>query len=328
VVDGRERSGAPLFFWLSDLLMTAISLPKTGDTRRPRSRVHRGPRAEARVALLFLAPAILLVLVFRIIPLFWGFGISLTSATATDPGKFIGWGNYLRALDDPNFRASIYNAGIVVLSVPVFITIPMLLAILIDQGVPGRSFFRSVYFFPVVLSSVIIGSIFSIVLGFNGSLNAALRALGIPGFDWLGRSATALPVTLIVQSWSTFGMGVLIFLAGLSTVPKEMVEAARLEGARMWQIWWHVIIPELRPIIEFSTVITTIGLLTSMFGLIYVLTGGGPGTATTVPEYLIWAAQGRLNQPAYAAALSMILFVMTCILAWLQIRIMSRNANI
>ena len=79
----------------------------------------------------------------------------------------------------------------------------------------------------------------------------------------------------------------------------------------MWQIWWHVIIPELRPIIEFSTVITTIGLLTSMFGLIYVLTGGGPGTATTVPEYLIWSAQGRLNQPAYAAALSIILFVIT-----------------
>ena len=90
----------------------------------------------------------------------------------------------------------------------------------------------------------------------------------------------------------------------------------------------YVIIPELRPIIEFSTVITTIGLLTSMFGLIYVLTGGGPGTATTVPEYLIWSAQGRLNQPAYAAALSIILFVITGILAWLQIRIMSRNANL
>ncbi|TIU61040.1 MAG: sugar ABC transporter permease, partial [Mesorhizobium sp.] len=114
----------------------------------------------------------------------------------------------------------------------------------------------------------------------------------------------------------------------LSTVSKEMVEAARLDGAKMWQIWWHVIIPELRPIIEFSTVITTIGLLTSMFGLIYVLTGGGPGTATTVPEYLIWAAQGKLNRPAYAAAVSMVLFFMTSILAWLQIRILSRNANI
>ena len=280
------------------------------------------------MALLFLLPALVLVLVFRIIPLFWGFGISLTSATITDPGEFIGAGNYLRALDDPNFRASLVNAAVVLLSVPLFVIIPMILAILLDQGVPGRGFFRSVYFFPVVLSSVIIGSIFSIVLGFNGSLNTVLNTVGIPGVDWLGRSATALPVTLIIQSWSTFGMGVLIFLAGLSTVPKDMVEAARLEGAKMWQIWWHVIIPELRPIIEFSTVITTIGLLTSMFGLIYVLTGGGPGTATTVPEYLIWAAQGRLNQPAYAAALSMLLFAGTGALAWVQIRIMSRNANL
>ena len=308
--------------------MIATSLSQADKSPRNLSRSNRSRRAEARVALLFLVPAILLVLVFRIFPLFWGFGISLTSATSTNPGEFIGAGNYLRALDDPNFRSSIVNAAVVLLSVPFFVTVPMLLAILIDQGVPGRTFFRSVYFFPVILSSVIIGSIFSVVLSFNGSLNAVLNMLGIPGVDWLGRSATALPVTLAIQSWSTFGMGVLIFLAGLSTVPKDMVEAARLEGAKMWQIWWHVIIPELRPIIEFSTVITTIGLLTSMFGLIYVLTAGGPGTATTVPEYLIWVAQGRLNQPAYAAALSMILFTITGILAWLQIRMMSRNANL
>jgi len=308
--------------------MTPNTTRQSAQSVLRRSPSRRRGRTEARAALLFLLPAILLVLVFRIIPLFWGFGLSLTNATATSPGEFIGWGNYLRALDDPNFRASIANAGIVLLAVPFFVTIPMVLAILIDQGVPGRAFFRSVYFLPVVLSSVIIGSIFSIVLGFNGQLNGALQLLGIPGVDWLGRSATALPVTLLIQSWSTFGMGVLIFLAGLSTVPKDIVEAARLEGAKMWQIWWHIIIPELRPVIEFSTVITTIGLLTSMFGLIYVLTGGGPGTATTVPEYLIWAAQGRLNQPAYAASLSIILFVCTGILAWLQIRIMSRNANL
>jgi multiple sugar transport system permease protein len=292
-------------------------------TRRPSRR-----RNEARLALLFVLPAILLVLVFRVFPLFWGFGISLTNATATSPGEFVGAANYLRAIDDPNFRASIVNAGIILLAVPIFIIIPIILAILLDQGVPGRNLFRSVYFFPVVLSSVIVGSIFSVVLGYNGSLNALLKMLHLPPVDWLGRSSTALPVTLAVQSWSTFGMGVLIFLAGLSTVPKEMVEAARLEGAKMWQIWWHVIIPELRPIIEFSAVITTIGLLTSMFGLIYVLTGGGPGTATTVPEYLIWSAQGRLNQPAYAAALSIILFVATSVLAGLQIRMMSRNARL
>ncbi len=307
--------------------MTASSLPQTPRAGRTRSRPHHGRRAEARVALLFISPAIALVLVFRIIPLFWGFGISLTSATSTNPGEFIGLGNYFRALDDPNFRSAMANAVVVLLSVPIFVTIPLLLAILINQGVPGRTFFRSVYFLPAVLSSVIIGSIFSVVLSFRGSFNALLDLLGLPAFDWLGHSATALPVTLAVQSWSTFGMGVLIFLAGLSTVSTEMVEAARLDGAKMWQIWLHVIIPELRPIIEFSTVITTIGLLTSMFGLIYVLTAGGPGTATTVPEYLIWTVQGRLNEPAYAAAISMILFVFTSILAWLQIRIISRNAN-
>jgi multiple sugar transport system permease protein len=312
----------------ADQSMTATSPPRSNPIARTRSRSNRSRRAEARTALLFLLPAILLVVVFRIFPLFWGFQISLTNATATNPGQFIGLGNYLRALNDPNFIASIANAGVIVLAVPIFVTIPMILAILLDQGVPGRSLFRAVYFFPVVLSSVVIGSIFSVVLGFRGSLNALLGTFGLPGVDWLGRSATALPVTLAIQSWSTFGMGVLIFLAGLSTVPKEMVEAARLEGAKMWQVWWHVIIPELRPIIEFSLVITTIGLLTSMFGLIYVLTGGGPGTATTVPEYLIWSAQGRLNQPAYAAALSIILFVITGILTTLQIRMMSRNADL
>lgn len=308
--------------------MTAKTLGQTSQTAaRPRSR-SKSRRAEARVALLFLLPAILLVVVFRIFPLFWGFGISLTSATSTDPGEFIGAANYWRALDDPNFRAAMANAVVVLLSVPIFVTIPLILAILIHQGVPGRAFFRSVYFFPAILSSVIIGSIFSVVLSFNGNLNAVFKLVGFKGVDWLGHSATALPVTLAIQCWSTFGMGVLIFLAGLSTVSKEMVEAARLDGAKMWQIWFHVIIPELRPIIEFSTVITTIGLLTSMFGLIYVLTGGGPGTATTVPEYLIWAAQGKLHKPAYAAAISMVLFVMTSILAWLQIRIMSRNTNL
>src|SRR4051794_36739683 len=126
--------------------MTVNTPPRPGQPVRTRSGRRRGRRAEARIALLFVLPAILLVLVFRIIPLFWGIGLSLTSATSTDPGQFIGAGNYWRALDDPNFRASIANAAVVLLSVPIFVAIPMLLAILIDQGVPGRAFFRSAFF--------------------------------------------------------------------------------------------------------------------------------------------------------------------------------------
>ncbi len=107
-----------------------------------------------------------------------------------------------------------------------------------------------------------------------------------------------------------------------------MIEAAKLEGAKPWQVWFYVIIPALRPIIEFVAVVTTIGVLTSMFGLIYVLTAGGPGTATTLPEFLIWLEQGKMNRPGYAAAISMVLFVLMGGLAWLQIRIMNRNANL
>ena len=172
------------------------------------------------------------------------------------------------------------------------------------------------------------GSIFNVVLRYDGSLNALLKFFGINAVDWLGTGATALGSLIAVQLWSTFGMSLLIFLAGLSTVPKDMIEAARLEGASLGQTWWHIIIPALRPIIEFVAVVTTIGVLTSMFGLIYVLTAGGPGTATTMPEFLIWLEQGKMNRPGYAAAISMVLFVLMGGLAWLQIRIMNRNANL
>ncbi|MDQ0474701.1 carbohydrate ABC transporter permease [Labrys wisconsinensis] len=294
----------------------------------PSRRAAAAHRAEWRFAYLCLLPALLLVLVFRAFPLAWGFVLSFTDSTGIGPARFVGAANYAQALADPTFRASVVNTLFLLATLPVWVALPMVLAILIHQGVPGGRLFRAVYFFPAVLSSVIIGSIFNVVLRFDGSLNALLKLVGISAVDWLGDSSTALASLIAVQFWSTFGMGVLIFLAGLSTVPQDMVEAARLDGAGLWQTWLYVIVPSLRPIIEFTAVVTTIGVLTSMFGLIYVLTAGGPGTATTLPEFLIWLEQGKLNQPAYAAALSMMLFVMMAGLAWLQIRIMARNAEI
>ena len=292
--------------------------------RKPR----QGSRAERRFAYLFVLPAVLLVLVFRIIPLIWGFALSFTNSTGLGTADFVGADNYAAIAGDPTFHASLINTVILLATLPIWIMLPMLLAILIHQGVPGGKLFRAVYFFPAVLSSVIVGSIFNVVLRYDGSLNALLKFFGINAVDWLGTGATALGSLIAVQLWSTFGMSLLIFLAGLSTVPKDMIEAARLEGASLGQTWWHIIIPALRPIIEFVAVVTTIGVLTSMFGLIYVLTAGGPGTATTMPEFLIWLEQGKMNRPGYAAAISMVLFVLMGGLAWLQIRIMNRNANL
>jgi multiple sugar transport system permease protein len=287
-----------------------------------------GDRTERRFALLFVLPALALVALFRIFPLVWGFILSFTDSNGLAPANFVGIDNYVAIAKDPAFRDSIENTLILIATLPAWILLPLLLAILIHQGVPGGKFFRAVYFFPAVLSSVIIGSIFNVLLRYDGSLNALLKQVGFVPVDWLGNGSTALLSLIAVQLWSTFGMSLLIFLAGLSTVSKELVEAARLDGANAWQIWAHVMIPALKSIIEFVAVVTTIGVLTSMFGLIYVLTAGGPGTATTLPEFLIWLEQGKMNRPGYAAAISMVLFVLMGGLAWLQVRIMSRNADI
>lgn len=288
---------------------------------KPRSE---GSRAERRFAVLCLVPAAALLLGFRIIPLIWGFFLSLRPDGEGDAG----FGNYAAAAADPNFQQSMVNTLLLLATLPIWVMLPMLLAILIHQGVPGGRLYRAVYFLPAVLSSVIVGAIFNVVLGYDGSLNAMLGALGIDAVDWLGSSATALWSLIAVQLWATFGMSVLIFMAGLSTVPDDIIEAARIDGARFWQRLFMIIIPSLRPIIEFVAVVTAIGVLTSMFGLIYVLTGGGPGASSTLPEFLIWLEQGRLNRPGRASAISMILFVMMAGIAWIQIRIMTRNARI
>jgi multiple sugar transport system permease protein len=289
---------------------------------------HEGSAAEWRFAALCLLPALVLLAVFRVVPLFWGAGLSFTEADTLGNTTWVGWDNYARAIADPTFRDSLVNTVLLLATLPIWIMLPMLLAILIHQGVPGGRFYRAVYFLPAVLSSVIVGAIFNVVLRYDGSLNAALESLGLSPVDWLGSSSTALGSLIAVQLWSTFGMSVLIFMAGLSTVPDDIIEAARIDGARFWQRLFLIVIPTLRPIIEFVAVVTTIGLLTSMFGLIYVLTGGGPGTATTLPEFLIWLEQGKLSRPGYAAALSVILFAMMGGVAWAQVRIMARNARL
>ena len=284
-------------------------------------------KSESRAALLFVAPALLLVAVFRMFPLAWGFLLSFQEI-GKDGVHFVGLDNYAALTTDDAFRDSLVNTLILLATLPIWIALPMVLAILIHQGVPGGKLFRAVYFFPAVLSAVIIGSIFNVVLRYDGSLNAALKSVGIGAVDWLGSSSTALGSLIVVELWATFGMSVLIFLAGLSTVSEELIEAARLDGASPGQVWWHVILPAMRPILEFVAVVTTIGVLTSMFGLIYVLTAGGPGTATTLPEFLIWLEQGKMNRPGCAAAISMVLFAGMAGLAWVQIRIMSRNASL
>jgi multiple sugar transport system permease protein len=284
---------------------------------------RRRPWNSERVApYLLVAPVLLILLVFRIYPLLLGVNFSFTGDRELN-GVFIGFDNYVTLLGDERFQAAARNVLVVLLFVPVEVFVAGILATFIFLKTPGHRFYRSVYFLPVVLSPIIIGAIFNIVLSANGPLNGIASSVGLPTIDWLGQTLTALPSVLGVHVWATFGMAMVIFLAGLSTLDAELLDAAKIDGANLRQTIIHVIIPGLSQTIVFVFVTTTIGMLTGLFGLLYTMTAGGPGAASYLPEFLIWKLNGEAR-PALASAASVFLLLIVLVIGLIQIRVLRR----
>jgi multiple sugar transport system permease protein len=292
----------------------------TGTHSRPASRTARPERLAPYV---LVAPAVLIIVALRLWPLLLGVNFSFTG-DGEHNGATVGLDNYLDLLQDPLFRGALRNVGLLVLLLPVAVAIPGLLATFIYLRVPGHRVFRSVYFFPAVLSPVIVGAIFNLMLAFDGPLNAVLGTIGIGPIDWLGDPDVAMFTVVGVQIWATFGMALVVFLAGFATLDSSLLDAARMDGASLPQTIWHVIIPSLTRTIQFVFITTMIGMLTSMFGLLYVMTGGGPEGSTYLPEYYIWIQQGQMNRPALASAASTVLFLIMLVVGLLQISVLRR----
>jgi len=155
-------------------------------------------------------------------------------------------------------------------------------------------------------------------------LNTLLSKAGIGPVDWLGDPHIAMFSVVGVHIWATFGMALVVFLSGFATLDTAQLDAARVDGASLAQIIWHVIIPGLSRTIQFVGVTTMIGMLTSMFGLLFVMTSGGPGGSTYLPEYYIWIQQGQMNSPALASAASTVLFIVMLGVGSVQIALMRR----
>ena len=285
--------------------------------RRRRGHDHLAPYA-------LLAPALLVIVVFRLWPLILGVNFSFTGDGDRN-GTPVGLSNYTELFDDPVFRTALRNVGLLVLLLPVAVAIPGLLATFIFLRVPGHRVFRNVYFFPAVLSPVIIGAIFNLLLAADGPLNAGLQRIGLGSVDWLGEPKLAIFTVVAVHIWATFGMALVVFLAGFATLDTTLLDAARADGASTAQVIWHVIIPGLSRTIQFVFVTTMIGMLTSMFGLLFVMTAGGPGGSTYLPEYYIWIQQGQMNRPALASAASTVLFLVMLVVGLAQIGLLRRR---
>ncbi|MFF3866162.1 carbohydrate ABC transporter permease [Micromonospora sp. NPDC020750] len=301
-----------------------VSEPVAADT--PPAPARRPPRpGRARewwLAAALVLPALVLAVLFKLVPLVRGVLTSFESSSGFGGSEFAGADNYTRMFDDSMVLTSFRNALLVVATLPVWIVLPLVLALLIHQRSPGWKFFRAVYFVPYTIAPIVVGIMFRQILSPDGPLNALLRGVGLEplAIEWLNGRYSALFSLVAVALWSFFGLGVMTYLAGLSTIPDEMLEAAYLDGAGFFRRLWSVVVPMLRPTVAYWSVVCASGVLIWLFPLIYALTQGGPGDATMLPEYLVFLTTFQFLDRGYGSAIGIALFVFVAVLSIFSVR--------
>jgi multiple sugar transport system permease protein len=285
-----------------------------------KSRFERWRDRENLTAALFLAPTLLLLGVFVLYPIAYLAYLSFTTGSFTRAGvQWIGGRNYSRLLATPDFWQVLGNTlYFTVMTVVPSIVLPLGLAVLLNRAA-FRSWLRTAYFIPSITSLVAVGLGFRWLFQPDGPVNAGLNWLGIVPIPWLGSPVWAMPVLILLSIWKQLGFNLVVFLAGLQTIPSSLYEAAELDGAGAGQKFWHITLPGLRPTMVFAIVTTAIFTLRS-FEPVYVMTGGGPLNSTNLLVYYIYDQAFAQFDFGYAAAAATLLLALTLGLVYLQLR--------
>jgi multiple sugar transport system permease protein len=272
----------------------------------PRRR-RRGDREQSLTAALFLAPALLVLGIFVLYPIVDAGYTSLTSWNGFDPVKeFIGFGNYLRLAQDPEFWNSLLVTAVYATGVCVFSVVSGLaVALLLDAPLRGRGFYRGIYFLPAVTSSVAAAIVWKYMLDPAGFVNALLAQLGIAGPDWLQDRWLALGALTALTVWKNIGFNAVLYLTALQALPPAVYEAAQIDGTSAWQRVRYMTVPLLAPM-TFFVVIQALITSFQAFDLVYVLTGGGPRGGTDVLGMLMYRTAFRLGDFGYGTAIAFI----------------------
>jgi raffinose/stachyose/melibiose transport system permease protein len=281
----------------------------------------------------FLVPGLVLFLLVIIAPFLMTIGASFTKWNGVTTPTFIGLDNYADALNDAEFWASFTNNLKLMLAMVVLPTIlGLLLAGLLFNLVAPRfgnrwaSFFRAGFYLPQVMPVAIAGVVWGWILQPSGALNSLLDVVGLGSIahDWLGDPATALFSIMGMMVWFQVGFPLVIFFTALQRADPTLAEAASLDGASPWQSFIHVTVPQIRPEIFVVVLMTTIATL-KVFGQIYVLTRGGPGTETLVPSYYVYQNFFQLAKVGYGSAIATVMAAIIIILAAAFITVQSRR---
>ena len=305
--------------------------PAPGASPSPSRGRSSGRSRQGRAAWVLALPFCLLFTVFTAWPVLSSLYMSFTDIKQRDlhsPFSVnpVGLDNYAKVLADPTFRQAAFNtAYFVVVGVPLTLAVALLAALALDKGITRfRGLFRVGYYMPVVTSIVAVAVVWRFILQpDSGVLNTMLGWVGIQGPDWLGSTTWAMPSLIVMATWRNFGTAMVIFLAGLQSVPALLHEAAAIDGAGPWQRFRHITLPMLRPTILFVSVTTGIGYL-QFFEEPFVMTDGGPLNSTMSMSMYTYKQFGFGNY-GFASAMSYVMFVVIVALTALQFRALRSN---
>lgn len=262
-------------------------------------------RAFAGIGYGFILPALVIYLFVILFPVLQGLRFAFTDWNGLDREvHYIGLANYSRMFSDLQFRSAIGTTLIIAFSLVVIkVTLGLLLALVVDRNLKSRHYLRLVFFMPVVLTPVIVSYVWKYMFSNDGTLNTVLAMAGMEGLRWLGDPQLALVSVIIVTSWQSVGLSMVIYLAGLQAIPPELHEAATIDGADSLQRTWYVTLPMLGPA---TTVCVVIALIQGLrfFDQIYALTRGGPGYATETLSTMIYRISFQFGEFSYGAAVA------------------------
>ncbi|MES5100255.1 sugar ABC transporter permease [Agrobacterium sp. BA1120] len=276
-------------------------------------------RRDSLAGFLFIAPQLIGIITFVLVPLGLVFWYSLHEWNVlANTFTFTGSQNYRMVLEDTNLlevlgATAIFSVGLVVLNM----SLALLLAVLLNQKLAGIAVFRTLFFSPVVVSLVAWTIVWSFLLQKNGGINGMLLMVGIEGPNWLREEVTSMISVIVVQVFKNVGLNMILFLAALQGVPKELYEAARIDGAPAFKQFRRITLPLISPTILLTSIITIVGSL-QVFAQIAVLTQGGPGLSTTVLVYYLYQQAFQFHYFGYGATLSILLFVIVAVLTFAQ----------
>lgn len=275
---------------------------------------------------LFIVPALVLFCIFSIYPFYKVFELSVLNWDGISSRlEFVGLSNFGEALfQDRTWWISIKNAAtITLLALTLQNGLALLLALAVDREIKAKNFYRVVFYLPPVLSGIVVGLVWNWIFDGNyGLFNFALHHLGLGPWAraWLADPHTALVAVAVIHMWKGFGWGFIILLAGLQAIPRELSEAARVDGAGEWNIFWKVTVPLMMPVFFLVSILTILGTM-QIFDIIVATTGGGPGYHTEVPiTRIVWAMIGS-SRFGYACALGLVFGLLLLTVSLAQLRL-------